>query len=496
MGMACTNMGMGRLGLGRIRAGWAWLFSPVRHGRLFRAVRWGWFCGAVRWGWPALGMLLIGVEGSLAQDVTPEQEQNWWTPDFDVHAEDAIWTLLEIGSDTGYPVNPDDEPRLIEMFNEGVVLLNDYVAVRDDSDLDPDSALVLQLEIIEQAIGTFESGLRIYPFDVETRRVLGQQIYPLQFALLNRMQRGEDIPGVLEKLVLLLPADYGLREQLGVSYYNIGAWEQAAASYAQAGEILLAVRASESDTSVAVDSLLFTYDFSRGRAFVEARDVPSAQEAFARALEWARTEDERQEMMGWLDWVGWDGGNLEARIRMDSLLVLEREGSFAAAESGYQALLPDVRNPETQREIKYRLVMMAVYQEREAVATERLRLIVKPFMELASPDSASYRTYQVYLEDYGTLCYNLANEYYGTDLQRSHAYFTQAAHVPWSGQARAYLRVAYMLESNLPEAIRYAEAGLLAQPDETIEADLHELLAVLYRRAGRFDEAYDHSVRP
>ena len=404
-----------------------------------------------------------------------------------VQESDSLWRVLEMTREDGYEVSEDDSIQSIHSFNEAAVAYQEAAQLEGDEEV-----LIRRQEgLLDLAQQKFEEALTFNPFDEQTRALLGR-VYLYQYNRLKRAGAIENSITVLERLVRLEQGRHEFFSELASAYYSQENWQQAAVNYLKAETAL--VDARETDVSApepgllsTQDSLtLFNYAYYYGETSAFTYNTGEAMSGLNRAKMFAAGPAEIEIVDGVIDWIEWDGGNIQASEMRDDLAMLEGE-NLEAAEDGYHDLMGMLQTQSAKDEITWKLALVEANLKKNESAVTRLKALVDRLPQPGAEDEDTKK----YLDAYGTLCYNLASENLRErrDKRGALTYYLQSASIEWQNQAKAYFEAAKILQNNTPEAIRYAEQGLASNPSVEDMKSLYALLVSLHRRAGNQNEA-------
>ena len=408
-----------------------------------------------------------------------------------VQESDSLWKILEMTREDGHVVSEDDSIQSIHSFNEAAVA---YQEAAQLSGGDEETLLMRQAGLLDLAQEKFEEALSFNPFDEQTRALLGR-VYLYQYNRLKRDGAIENSITVLERLVRLEKGRHDFFSELASAYYSQENWQEASINYQKAEMALIDTR--ETDVNAAEpgvlseqDSLtLFNYAYYYGETSAFMYDTPTAMDALSRAKTFASGPAEIDIVDGVIEWIEWDGGNIRASELRDDLAFLEGE-NLQAAEDGYHDLMAMLQTQSAKNEITWKLALVEANLQKNESAVTRLKTLVDRLPPSAA-DEAEQEKFKQYMDAYGTLCYNLATENLRDkrDKRSALTYYIQSASIEWQNQSRAFLEAAKILQNNTPEAIKYAEQGLEANPTTQDKKSLYALLVSLHRRAGNQSEA-------
>ncbi len=367
-----------------------------------------------------------------------------------------------------------DTVQAFVSFNEGAVVLDQL------SDADSLQALML----LETAAEKFEDALEADAFDDLARQWLAQ-VYELLAVRFRQSGAIEDQLRVLERLILWNQDRHDFIAQYAEAHEGSRDEEsamKAGALWDHAAQV--ALDDVEMGFHPSPDSAaLFAYHVRASRAFILADRGSLARASLSKAMPWQRTSEERALIHADSLWLAWDGGNLRARKRFDSLLSEASLNPEKAAE-GLRQLLGEVQSGTARVEMQHQLALATYASGSEQEAAEFMQHLVTD-----NPDQSSL------VADYAVMTYNIAQKHRQLgDLRSALAYLLQCASLGAPIAVRAAFDVAFLLRNNHGEAIKYAhmaEVGI-DMLDRGERISLIQYLAELYRRTGDRERAREY----
>lgn len=411
---------------------------------------------------------------------------------------DTLWYYLALTPSADHEITEEQENEAIRTFNRGAQF---FLEMRDLNQSPPPGMTQAEMdrrhrELTDQSILAFEESIRLNPFDNQTRRLLAE-LYGIKAIRLQEEENHRKAVDVLEKLSRVEQGEPYIFELLAINYEALGNYRQAAENYRKARETLESLAEMtdhyfEHGTHLEEDlQAMHLYAYYEGDAYINLLRPREALAALNVAMQLAPTEEDSAIVQTDIDFINWDNGNIAGSFSRDSLAALASAEQYVQAESGYLALMPNLRTQSARDHIDWRLAIVQYEMGKEEEAAERLMKLVErseknPDGRPVDPD------YQRYFDAYSTVTFNLGQRKLSErDRRTAHIYFRQTATIPGQNQARANLLIADIVRNNLPEAIRHAQ---LAEQDiellnESDRKSLYALLTDLHRRNGDMDQA-------
>ncbi len=420
---------------------------------------------------------------------------------------ESLWKILEGKLDSSTTV---DTVAAIEKFNEaGRSLLQARDLDKKAAATPQDAAALRQesLNALETARAAFELSLRFNPFDNNTKLWLARTYQRLAERFLNEQNYIKAI-GILEHLVRLERDQHALYARLGDCYLALKKYSTALYNFKKAEEVLTATTVfgvppdrelNATNIAAATDSTSrFFYLYYQSESYIKLLEADSALEALQRAKVFARTPEDVAAVETNINWINWDGGNIPASEKRDSLLSWVDNGKYGDAAKGFRKLLPDLQTSRSRREIGWRLATLEFnYLQQEEEALHTMQTVV----QARGGDSLAARAdtlYQKYIDSYGAMCFNqgqkmLAAKKFTTAL----TYFQQSAKLDWNYRAKSYLELSRLAVNDPPRAESLAKEALKLSPqlDPREELAATELVTQALKRQGKFDEARQYFER-
>ena len=246
--------------------------------------------------------------------------------------------------------------------------------------------------------------------------------------------------------------------------------------------------------SVPVDTAtLLNYVWYQADCLTRLYRSDEAVEAYHRALPLARSEEDGSELRASVDWILWDDGNIRNAEVRDSLIRVERGGDYETARRGYLELLPTLTRDSAIDEVDWKVATID-YQLRDEpdAGIERLRGLIDRAVtrgtvtaEGVPSDPAS--RYADYVNDYGTMCFNLGMKRLAEKRRRreAFAYFLQAAEIAWENRGSSFVELLKLVGNNPDLTIRYGEEALGQGLSREERLYVLKQLTTAYKRKGK-----------
>lgn len=414
-----------------------------------------------------------------------------------ISTSDTLWQYLDMASDTtrADSVTQERKNAAIRAYNRGADSLKQYLRVGRVSEIDSMEAANMQDGLLTSAQRALEKAISLNPYDDPTRNLLSR-VYTLRARRLGDRQAYDKSIDILEKLTRLRKDQPGLYNALANNYYETDQYGKAAEKYREAREAYIESVKLSLDEEAELDSnRVYQYIVAEADAHVYSRDAAPAIERYELARQYAMSADQEKFVQGEIKWVNWDDGNIDAAFARDSLASLANQGEFSAAAEGFRVLKPQLQTQSARNEIDWRLAQAEYQNEQKDQAAERLQALVKR-IQTDSATAVADSVHQRYFDTYGTICYNLGQEYQNErrDIRNALKYYEQATRVSWDRRALAALESGKLLRNNVSESVKYLdialeEKGVLSTEDQRI---LYRNLVRQHMRLGQRQEAVQY----
>lgn len=406
---------------------------------------------------------------------------------------DTLWKYLAMGKDSSdFTVSPEDSLASIETFNKAGLKLQEAMAEAQKGEDEAIKAKAFAL--LDEARVIFEQAVVLNPFDLETKSWLAKVYEQLASRFLQKENREKAID-VLEKLVRLNKGEHILYARLGENYSKINNWDAACINFAKAEKVMLDLAfMAEPDTN-----RLFYYAYYQGVSQAKLYNADSSLYHFERALSFPITEQNRQIVQSYIDWINWDDGNIPASENRDELLNLVSNDEYKKAGKGFEKLIPSLKTQTAINEIQWRLSVIEFQNlEKEEQGLNRLAS-VKRLIDIDENGHPLDSLDQRYSDSYGAMCHNMALKFTKTNRRIALQYFLQAIDFPWESQAKSLLELSKLSKNNPDKVLQYCsvakENANQLTSDEMLQ--VYQLLIEAYKRKDLPNDArqiYNESI--
>ena len=301
----------------------------------------------------------------------------------------------------------------------------------------------------------------------------------------------------LNNFLLVDKSNPYIYEKLGECFYALKDWENCYRFFNEAEKILKIVSKFKKEPGknkvASLDTTRWVYYLHRqGDAKSKLYDSEQAIEYLEKARQYTNSDQTRNELRNFLNWINWDGGNIRASEIRDEILVLEENQDYKKARVEYIELLRIMKTLKAKNEINWKIASIeynVLGKEKEAL--ERLFRIVQNI----SKTSQKNPLHTVYLKDYAAMCYSVGMELLNENhLRLAYIYLNQASQIDWEHKGKCFFQLAILSRENPSETIRNCKKALNFSNhlSEKINKKIYEMLAVAYKQMGEFDIAYTY----
>ena len=416
---------------------------------------------------------------------------------------DSLWAALDKAVANPTPVATEDSIKALRKTIEGsqqvqkaLPLVQQYVRVQDRQ------TQIQATYHLQEAERSLSQALKLNPIFVPARQLLAHVYKQLADRFIDKTNYDRAIE-IWETLIRLEPGEYVDYFQLGQNYYASNRFQKALDNFEECEYVLLA-SAEVSDRRIndptlpvaaAVDSnVLFAAAYYQAQSAIRLVNEEKAVASLNRALDLARTPDNRQAVETYITWINWDDDNIRGVVDRDSALALTARGDHESAAKLFEKMLPKLRTERARHEISLKLASLE-YSNLSLKATAIARML--SVIESIPKDSNGApidRNSEVYFDSYGAMCHNLGIENTEVDRKLAYTYFMQSSSINWKSRGKSYLMMATLAQADPKQAIEDAEKALALThhltPDEVVS--LHKMLINSYRRTRQFDKAKVH----
>ena len=331
------------------------------------------------------------------------------------------------------------------------------------------------------------------PFDLNIRSLL-IKIYLKQGALSSNTVYYQHAIEELNNFLLVDKSNPYIYEKLAECFYFLEDWKNSYKFFHNAEEVLKIIskfkfERSEANNAPIDTTRLVYYLRKQGEAKAKIYDSESAIYYLNEAKKLTKSKSMKQELQNILTWINWDDGNIRASEIKDEIAELEMTGDYKKVRGEYLELLKTLKTQKAINEIKWKIASIEYnYLDRKKEALKRLFQVVHQIKK--SSDSHPLNT--VYLKDYAAMCYSVGMTNFNENRYRlAYIYLNQATRFEWEHKGDCFYQLALLSRESPDETIRNCKEALdhSNQLSEKYKENIYELLAVSYKRQGKFDIA-------
>ncbi len=390
--------------------------------------------------------------------------------------------------------NPPAEKKFFQFyetwFNQ---FTNEAVRSKLREEYKPNRLQQISLAVLDSASQISYRAKLLNPFNLEIRSLL-IKIYMKQGEITHQKSYYTRAAEELKRYLLFDKSNPYIYEKLGECYFALNYWEESYQAFREAERILKVNARFQLQADAAAETALDTnrliyYLHRQGEARVRLYDSDGAIALLTQAMQLSNSQVAKQELQKILDWINWDDGNIRASEIRDEIRRLEANNNFRESRSQYLELLKILRSIRAKNEINWRIASIEyniLGRKNEALA--RMFHVIQSIQRNPVVDPLR----EIYLKDYAAMCYSVGLDYLNTNQMRlAYIYFHQASQIVWERQGDCFYQLAHLSRDNPAEGIRHCLRSLdfSDQISKSRIASLYELLAILYKRMGEFDNA-------
>jgi len=398
---------------------------------------------------------------------------------------DTLWKYLAMEKDSSdVNVSVEDSLTSIETYNRAALKIQEAYTERQKGQDEAITAKVFAL--LDEARIILEQAVVLNPFDLETKSWLAKVYEQLatRFLQQENYQKAIDI---LKKLVRLNKGEHVLYARLGENYSKIENWDLAFINFAKAEKVMLDLAfMTEPDTN-----RLFYYAYYQGVTQAKLDNADSSLYHFERALLFPVTEQNKQIVQSYIDWINWDDGNIPASENRDVLLEYVNNSEYKEAGKGFEKLIPSLKTQKAINEIQWRLSVIEFQNlEKEEQGLNRLAAVKR----LIDVDETGYpldSLDQRFFDSYGAMCHNMALKFTKKERRTALQYFLQAIDFPWESRAKSLLELSKLSINDPDKVLEYCLEAKVNADQLTYDEiqQVHQLLISAYKSKGLFNDA-------
>jgi hypothetical protein len=301
----------------------------------------------------------------------------------------------------------------------------------------------------------------------------------------------------LNNFLLVDKSNPYIYEKLGECFYALKDWENCYRFFSEAEEILKIISRfkyeADQKAEASLDTARWIYYLRRqGEAKAKLYDSERAISYLTKAKELSASDDKKQEIQDFLNWINWDGGNIRAAEIRDEILKIENSNDYKRARADYIELLKILRTQKARNEINWKIASIEYnLLGRKNEALKRLFQVIQNIKK----SNQNHPFHTVYLKDYAAMCYSVGMEHFSKNRFRlAFIYLNQASQIDWEHKGDCYFQLAVLSCENPAETIRNCKIALnySHQLSENKIKKIYGMLAVSYKRKGEFDIAHTY----
>jgi tetratricopeptide (TPR) repeat protein len=358
-------------------------------------------------------------------------------------------------------------------------------------------------KLMLQSASFFENTIRHNRFEIAYRQGYSKFLQKLAERLKDKkyLYRAAE---ELERVVFVIKGQQVLYYDLGEIYFKLRDWNNSFKNYELAKNTLkktaiFSIPDPEnyfdriSDVPVDTNRLV-GYLNQQAICKTKLYEAQPALALYRELKEITPNMEQKEYFEGRIAWILWDDGNIRAseiKDRGDTLRILNQ--NYSEAKRVYlESLLPILWTKRTKDETHWRIAQLDFqYLGHKAEGVQRMYFVIKGSAVDSLTGAPLDSNYVRYFNDYGSMCFNLGNEFLEKDKLIAYIYFQQAAVTNFKEQGKAFLRIAQISRFDPHETIRLCKQTMdyLDKLDDSEKAMLYEEMYKAYRKLGDFKNA-------
>lgn len=407
---------------------------------------------------------------------------------------DSLWKMWRAVADSQYVIPEKDSVQAEKLFLKGAKLARDaFNSIKAINAEETDSSTIRKTKVkailqFEKARMYFEQTFKLNPYDLKTQNYL-IWIFQNLAELHDHCNNTVRAINMLEYLTYIVNDDPALYYKLSKKYFNTGKWEKALFNIQSAIDLILSDDWNKIDTNY-----LFGLYYIKSNSEIQLNKIPEALQSLQYAKLIAPSDAESRRIQKKIKWINWDDGNLSASRKSDQLnyMLSRGESDYRTIKAEYTDLLKQVRTKRAKHDTHWRIAQLEFkFLDQKLLALERMRALVDE-IDIDSTGRARTAEDEKYLEDYGSMCYNLGLQYLREkDYKSAFVYLYQSIDFQWSGLGKSYLQLSKLTSLDNKSSLKYANHALNLEDHLSIEEknELYYVIYLAYKRMGRFDVA-------
>lgn len=307
-------------------------------------------------------------------------------------------------------------------------------------------------EKLNYAEYNLKKAVRLNPFDISIKDLLAS-VYFLHGNFSTDPKFYHESIKFLYAMLTKEKGEHIIYYRLGENYYQLENWHKAYQNYQQAEKVLLAtavlnksrrIHVNEAKTDSIDQMIHFRYVYYQAIAASKLYNTELALSLFQRAKQLAPSADQLNLVDNYTDWIQWDGGNIPASEKKNTIFELIKQNQFAKAKAEFQELRKELNTQTARDEIDWHIAKIEyeyLYQTKEGC--QRLFTIIKNTPLDKNTGLPVDSNYQKYFDDCGVMFFKLGLDYKRKSKYKdSYQCFINASQIQWQGRWKSLLEVA------------------------------------------------------
>ncbi|MFQ5627954.1 MAG: hypothetical protein ACE5I1_04270 [bacterium] len=422
---------------------------------------------------------------------------------------DSLLKFVRTLRDTTGHVSQENSRKSIHLRNDGGKKAQKVVEKENRIATTPNAVQSAKIrheirQLLNAARRDFEAAIELNPKDEDSRNGLAWVLERIIYysGEMANTALSDSLVVALTILTELDRSDHQYVFRLAQEQYRRKKWPQALHSIRTAKNKLLDFaflnapgNALAPDDSVALFDYLYyeadiLVEFGLADTRYAAKDtVDLALNTLGEALKYAPDAGSKQQISDYIDWINWDGGNIRASHEKDQILnAFVRSQNAGKTVERLKGLQHKLITQKAMDEISWRIALMQFsdLQQPDSALT-RMYGIARRAMQYQK-QAPGDTLYQRIVDDYCTLCNNMAVYYLDEKISRTLAftYLLQATQMDCDLRGKIYLELARLSRYDHAKRIAYCLQALqyLSPGDMENLEPLIKYLIRSYRKLG------------
>lgn len=408
---------------------------------------------------------------------------------------DPLWQIFLNEPDSIISLSHQDSLNFIRRWNEGIKILKKTRKIQFSS-LSQKQRTKLILNY-ERARDAFCACIQINPFFNEAKKALA--ICWERLAQLHESAQDlREAIHIRKNQIAVNQGDYGTFSHLASDYYKLEMYPKALDNFYRAEELLLssAYFQSKGDTEPyfgldqrTLNNLITLLQF-QAKCEMKLYRPDDLLLTYYRLLDLVPKE-EHKSLHNVIEALLWDNGDIHNREQRNHILEQRDEGKYEKAREKAITLLGKLKSPEAIKEVNFIISQIDFYKlDQRELGISRLKSIVNSIIN--SPylaDSSVYFQNQLYLDQFGDMCWTLGKACSNQKRKKGLAYYNQAITFPWKNRGLCYYEIAYLSFNNPDSVIKNCRLALQYPLPKEAKVNTYTLLTQALRQKGLIDQA-------